>query len=175
VVVDLGCGTGQLTVPLAARVRAVIGVDPSPDMLSRARREAPGSKNAVWFLGADTDLPHLANLLGERSVAAITIGQALHWMDHETLFRAVKPLLRPGGGIAVVTNGTPLWWSRGRASTTTTTSASTRSSGECCPPCPPTGCLARASARSWSTRCGGPSCRTRRTASTFASPSWPGR
>jgi hypothetical protein len=33
------------------------------------------------------------------------------------LFRAVAPLVRPGGGIAVVTNGTPLWlhetdWSR---------------------------------------------------------------
>lgn len=38
-------------------------------------------------------------------------------MDRDTLFRAARPLLRPGGGIAVVTNGTPLWlqdteWSR---------------------------------------------------------------
>ena|SRR6516162_9775735 len=45
------------------------------------------------------------------------IAQALHWMNHQNLFRAVIPLLRPGGGIAVVTNGTPLWlqetdWSR---------------------------------------------------------------
>lgn len=29
IVVDLGCGTGQLTLPIAARVRAVAGVDPS--------------------------------------------------------------------------------------------------------------------------------------------------
>jgi hypothetical protein len=39
-------------------------------------------------------------------------------MRHEELFGAAAPLLRPGGGIAVVTNGTPLWlqpsaWSRG--------------------------------------------------------------
>jgi hypothetical protein len=38
-------------------------------------------------------------------------------MNHENLFRAVVPLVRPGGGIAVVTKGTPLWlqeteWSR---------------------------------------------------------------
>ncbi|HEX4398474.1 MAG TPA: class I SAM-dependent methyltransferase, partial [Trebonia sp.] len=40
VVVDVGCGTGQLTVPIARRVRAVIGMDPEPDMLRRARRAA---------------------------------------------------------------------------------------------------------------------------------------
>ena len=39
-VVDLGCGTGQLTLPIAAKVRGVIGVDPEPDMLIRARRAA---------------------------------------------------------------------------------------------------------------------------------------
>ncbi|GAA5189801.1 hypothetical protein GCM10023322_43330 [Rugosimonospora acidiphila] len=38
VVLDLGCGTGQLTLPLAERVRAV--VDPEPDMLVLARRAA---------------------------------------------------------------------------------------------------------------------------------------
>lgn len=37
VVVDLGCGTGQLTLPLARRVRAVIGMDPEADMLEVAR------------------------------------------------------------------------------------------------------------------------------------------
>jgi ubiquinone/menaquinone biosynthesis C-methylase UbiE len=40
VVIDLGCGTGQLTLPIASRVRAVAGVDPEPDMLARARRAA---------------------------------------------------------------------------------------------------------------------------------------
>ncbi|MGY0065337.1 methyltransferase domain-containing protein [Streptomyces sp. QTS137] len=32
-VLDLGCGTGQLAVPLASRVRSVIGMAPEPDML----------------------------------------------------------------------------------------------------------------------------------------------
>jgi ubiquinone/menaquinone biosynthesis C-methylase UbiE len=119
-VVDLGCGTGQLTLPVARRVLAVSGMDPEPDMLRRARQAArdAGVSNVSWMLGTDTDLPALAGLLGERPVAAVTIGQALHWMRHEELFLAAGPLLRPGGGIAVVTNGTPLWlqqsaWSRG--------------------------------------------------------------
>lgn len=136
IAVDLGCGTGQITVPLAARIGAVVGMDPSADMLARARQEAAaqGAKNIGWVLGADSDLPQLAAILGtgrpateatvttEAAVAAVTVGQALHWIDHEALFRAVKPMLRDGGGIAILTNGTPLWlqptsWSEALKST----------------------------------------------------------
>lgn len=117
VAVDLGCGTGQLTAPLAGRVRAVLGIDPSPDMLSQARQAHGTVTNASWLLGADTDIPRITALLGRGSVAALTVGQALHWMNHEELFRGARGLLRPGGGIAIVTNGTPMWlqptaWSR---------------------------------------------------------------
>jgi ubiquinone/menaquinone biosynthesis C-methylase UbiE len=118
-VLDLGCGTGQLSLPFASRVRSVVGVDPEPDMLRLARHaaQAQGMGNVTWMLGADTDLPALRGLLGERSVALAVIGQALHWMRHDEFFRAVVPLLRAGGGIAVISNGTPLWlqdssWSR---------------------------------------------------------------
>jgi len=119
VIVDLGCGTGQLTLSMAPQVRAAIGMDVEPDMLEHARQAAQDAdvRNVMWLLGADTDIPALRSLLGDRSVGAVTIAQALHWMNHEDLFKAVVPLVRPGGGIAVVTNGTPLWlqetdWSR---------------------------------------------------------------
>ncbi|MDQ0376645.1 class I SAM-dependent methyltransferase [Amycolatopsis thermophila] len=106
-VLDLGCGTGQLTVPLARRSRAVIGMDPSPDMLARAR--AAELPNAVWVVGADSDVPALEPLLGAASLDLVTIGQALHWMDAAPLFAALSRLLRPGGGVAVIANGTPVW------------------------------------------------------------------
>lgn len=119
VAIDLGCGTGQLALPIAERVRAVVGVDPEPDMLLRARQAASerGMTNLSWMVAADTDIPALGALLGGRTVGAVTIGQALHWMNHEELFRVLAPLARSGGGVAVVTNGTPLWlqdsaWSR---------------------------------------------------------------
>jgi ubiquinone/menaquinone biosynthesis C-methylase UbiE len=119
VVVDLGCGTGLLTLALAGRVGAVLGMDPEPDMLGRARQAADeaGAGNVSWMLGADSDLPALRGLLGDGSVAVVTIAQALHWMRHEEVFAASVPLVRRGGGVAVVTNGTPLWladtgWSR---------------------------------------------------------------
>jgi len=111
IVIDLGCGTGQLTLLLATRVRAVAGVDPEPDMLARARRAAAehGITNVAWLLGADTDMPALTALLGDQRAGVVTIGQALHWMRYRELFGMLVPLLRPGGGVAVITNGTPLW------------------------------------------------------------------
>lgn len=119
VVIDLGCGTGQLATPLAAHVRAVIGVDPEPDMLARARAAShrAGVTNVGWMVGRDSDLPLLATLLGDRTVAAITVGQALHWMEHDTVFADAARLLRPGGGVMIAANGIPLWlqdsdWSR---------------------------------------------------------------
>ena len=38
-VLDLGCGTGQLTLPLARRTRGVLGVDVEADMLRLAARQ----------------------------------------------------------------------------------------------------------------------------------------
>ena len=119
VVLDVGCGTGQLTLPLASRVRGVVGMDPEPDMLAAARAAAAdrGVANIAWALGGSDDVPALAAVLGERSLAALTTGNAIHLIRHEELFSAALPLLRPGGGLAVVANGTPLWrqpapWSR---------------------------------------------------------------
>ncbi|MHA6625457.1 class I SAM-dependent methyltransferase [Pseudonocardia sichuanensis] len=118
-VLDVGCGTGQLTLPLAARVRAAVGVDVEADMLRLAHRAArdAGAGNVTWVLGADRDLGALAALTGAHAFDAATIGQALHWMDAPGLFAALHRLVRPGGGVAVVTNGEPQWlldlaWSR---------------------------------------------------------------
>ncbi len=108
VVLDVGCGTGQLTRVLAPRVGAVLGMDLEPAMLAQARR-ATAEPNVSWLFGADSDIGALTPALGPGRLAAVTVAQALHWMDHARLFADVRPLLRPGGGVAVVTNGEPLW------------------------------------------------------------------
>jgi SAM-dependent methyltransferase len=117
--IDLGCGTGQVTLPLAGLVGAVIGIDPEPSLLVTARRAAQRALagNVTWQLGDDGDLRALNRVLGDRSIAVITIGQALHWMDRHALFDQARGMLRPGGGVAILTNGTPVWlqdseWSR---------------------------------------------------------------
>jgi ubiquinone/menaquinone biosynthesis C-methylase UbiE len=99
IVVDLGCGTGQLTLPIAQRVRSVVAVDTEPDMLVRARFAAREQQvvNVSWMLGADTDMSTLGAVIGNRNLGAVTIGQALHWMNPEKLFRAMVPFFRRPG------------------------------------------------------------------------------
>ena len=103
--VDLGCGTGQLTAPLLPSCAGAVAVDPELGMLAGLRdRGLPG---VVCVLGADTDLPELGRVLPP--VGAVVVGNALHWMDEAATLAAAAALLRPGGGLAVVTQGPPLW------------------------------------------------------------------
>ncbi|MGH3628676.1 MAG: class I SAM-dependent methyltransferase [Sciscionella sp.] len=49
-IIDLGCGTGVLTLALASPGRMVIGIDPSATMLAYARRK-PGAEAITWVHG----------------------------------------------------------------------------------------------------------------------------
>lgn len=116
---DLGAGTGQVAVPLAARLGTVLAADPEPDMLAllRHRGEEEGLRNLLCVLAADLDVPTLLAALGPRRVGLVTVANALHWMDAPALFGAAHRGLAPGGALAVVTHGVPLWladtaWSR---------------------------------------------------------------
>lgn len=117
-VVDLGCGTGQLALPLSSRVRHVLAIDPEPDMLARGYRLGQNIGASVsWMIGTDTDVPALPNLLGEGAVAAVTVANAIHLMDSGPLFQSLHAILPPGGSVAVIAHGTPIWlqgrpWSR---------------------------------------------------------------
>jgi ubiquinone/menaquinone biosynthesis C-methylase UbiE len=118
-VLDLGCGTGQVAVPLAARVGSVIAVDPEPDMLAQleARTKEQGVENVSAVLGADSDLPALLSARATDPIAAVTIATALHWMNAEQVFATSRDRLRADGGLGVITQGLPLWlqdsaWSR---------------------------------------------------------------
>lgn len=106
VVVDLGSGTGQLGVPLLEHCAAVLAVEPEPEMLRGLR--ARGADRAACMLGSDSDLPLLTELI-VKPVGAVVVGNALHWMDEAAALQRCKRLLRPGGGVAVVTQGPPLW------------------------------------------------------------------
>lgn len=109
VALDLGAGTGQVAIPLAARVATVLAVEPEPDMLVqlRQRGEEEGARNLVCVLGSDGDVPSLLDVVGRCGV--VTVANALHWMDAPALFEAVHRGLAPGGAIAVITHGIPLW------------------------------------------------------------------
>ncbi len=55
-ILDIGCGTGILTVTLARHGTTVVGLDPSPNMLAYARRRA-GADAVTWLLGDSRTIP----------------------------------------------------------------------------------------------------------------------
>lgn len=58
-VLDLGCGTGILTVTFATHDRTVVGIDPSATMLDYARRR-PGAGRVHWVHGDSRDIPGMS-------------------------------------------------------------------------------------------------------------------
>ena len=95
-VIDLGCGTGELTVLLHEHVEAAstVGVDNSEAMLSEAGRHA---RDGLRFELGDIASVHAA---GQYDV--VFANAALQWVpDHEVLLRTLRTALRPGGQLAV--------------------------------------------------------------------------
>jgi trans-aconitate 2-methyltransferase len=95
-VVDLGCGTGDLTLVLAERWPSaqIVGVDSSEEMIAEASRRP--AQERVRF-----ELTDLAAWTPAAPVDVIISNAALHWLpDHATLLRRLVTLTAPGGVIA---------------------------------------------------------------------------
>ncbi|RRB04638.1 class I SAM-dependent methyltransferase [Larkinella rosea] len=88
-ILDLGCGSGELTQQIADRGAAVVGLDASEPMIAKARQQFP----ALDFrLG---DATHFE--LPERFDAVFS-NAVLHWVtDFEAAIRQIKKHLKPGG------------------------------------------------------------------------------
>ena len=95
-IVDLGCGTGELTRILHQRLAAAdtLGLDASETMLARS---AASAGDGVRFARAD-----IADFADTAAWDLVFSNAALHWVpDHEALFARLAAALAPGGQIAV--------------------------------------------------------------------------
>jgi SAM-dependent methyltransferase len=96
-VVDLGCGTGIITLEFARRGYRTIGVDPSPLMLEAAQQK-PGAECAQWVLGGAGELgtpgADLAIMSGH--VAQFILDDA-DWLQ---ALAGIREALGPGGWLA---------------------------------------------------------------------------
>jgi trans-aconitate 2-methyltransferase len=95
-VVDLGCGTGELTRELHRHLaaRETLGVDRSAAMLARSGAFAG---DGLRFAQGD-----IADFGGERSWDLVFSNAALHWLpDHAALFARLARMLADGGQLAV--------------------------------------------------------------------------
>jgi ubiquinone/menaquinone biosynthesis C-methylase UbiE len=99
-VVDVGAGTGKLTrllVPTGARL---IAVEPLDEM--RAQLEAAVA-GVEALAGSAESVP-----LPDASADAITVASAMHWFDLGRALPEFHRVLRPGGGLGVVSQGRDL-------------------------------------------------------------------
>jgi len=96
-IVDLGCGAGNVTRFLAERWpgAAITGVDNDPAMLERARSALDDPR--VAFVAGD-----LATWTPPAPVDLVYSNAALHWIgDHDRVFARLVGMLAPAGVLAV--------------------------------------------------------------------------
>ncbi len=99
-VIDLGCGTGEMTAWLHGELAAAetVGLDSSDEMLEHARPRAGGG---LRFERGDI-VEFAARDGGENRYDLIFSNAALQWVSgHEALFASFRDLLTPGGQIAI--------------------------------------------------------------------------
>lgn len=100
VVVDMGCGTGALAIPIAERLPAarVIGIDGDPAILDLARAK-PGADRVEWTHAYANALP-----VEDRSVDSVVSSLVLHHLPLETKRAALaeaRRVLKPDGQLVV--------------------------------------------------------------------------
>jgi SAM-dependent methyltransferase len=101
-VLEIGCGTGQATLPLAERGFGVTCVELGSDLAAFARR------NLAAFPNVRIVNERFETWEPDGQYDAIVSFTAFHWIDPEVRFAKAARLLRAGGALAVVETHTVL-------------------------------------------------------------------
>ena len=97
IVLDIGCGTGDVARPLAALVDHVDAVDQSAAMIEIGRSRDGGDRpNIRWVCQSAEDFAY------DTSYSLIVAGASLHWMDWYKVLPRMSGALSPRGYLAIV-------------------------------------------------------------------------
>jgi SAM-dependent methyltransferase len=96
-VLEIGCGTGQLTRSLLERGLRVTAVEPGERLIAQARAQLDGTGD-LHFINArleDASLP-------DAHYRAVFSASAIHWIDPDVSWRKAADALVDGGTLALV-------------------------------------------------------------------------
>ncbi len=95
-ILDVGCGTGQATLPFAQRGYYVVGLDVGKDMIDVATEKCSSFPKVSFKVGKfeDVELP-------DSSLDVITSGMAWHWIDPMNGEQKAHRILKRRGTLAL--------------------------------------------------------------------------
>lgn len=96
-VLEIGCGTGQLTLPLAERGCEIVAIDIGADMAALARRKLARHPSASVIVAAFEDWP-----LPAQPFDVVVSATAFHWLDPAVRVNKAAEALCPGGALATI-------------------------------------------------------------------------
>ncbi|MFZ0043137.1 MAG: class I SAM-dependent methyltransferase [Solirubrobacteraceae bacterium] len=96
-VLEIGCGTGQLTRSLLARGLRVMAVEPGERLVARARDQVAGA-GEVQFVNARLEEASLPSAHFRTAFSA----SAIHWIDPDVSWRKIADVLVDGGTVALL-------------------------------------------------------------------------
>jgi ubiquinone/menaquinone biosynthesis C-methylase UbiE len=97
-VLEIGCGTGQLTRQLAGRSFDLTAIDIGTAMVEAARRNVEGVKTRFRVCSFE-------DFAGRGPFDLIVSATAFHWVDPDVGLAKAARLLRSGGWLALLTTG----------------------------------------------------------------------
>lgn len=96
---EIGCGTGQATLPLARRGYRLLGVELGANLAAVARTKLADYPNArVLASSFEEWSPE------EGAFDLVVSATAFHWVDPQVRYRKSAQALRPGGSLALIWN-----------------------------------------------------------------------
>ena len=96
-VLEVGCGSGQLTRALLARGLRVTAVEPGTSLLELARQNLDGAGDVEFVNARFEDA-----LLPRERFRAVFCASAFHWIDPKVSWQRAADVLVPGGTLALV-------------------------------------------------------------------------
>jgi ubiquinone/menaquinone biosynthesis C-methylase UbiE len=98
---DLGCGTGNLTLRLVARGLRVTGIDLSPEMLDVARQKAPACAGLRWVQAGAVELIDHFQPATFDTIVSVLLFSELSEAEQTEVLRQCQLLLQAGGQLII--------------------------------------------------------------------------